>query len=128
MGCRWRTSARPLARLAADALRRRVGVDELRMLRLERAQLAHQAVVGRVVDRRGVVDEVRVLVSADLRAQLGDAGGGIVRHPSPSRIVPSSAGVLATASAPAAASTSADATPHVTPTALQPAATAASMS
>ena len=86
----------PLAQAAADALRRRVGRDEVRVRLLEGAQLAQQPVVGGVVDGRRVVDEVRVLVPADLRAELGHAGGRIGGHATP-RMVASSSGVSATA-------------------------------
>ena len=65
-----------------------------------------------------------MLVPADLRAQLGDAGGRIGASSDPQQ----DRGELLRASrrrrrAPASASTSAVATPHVTPTAPQPAAT-----
>ena len=118
--------AKPLARLAADALRRRVGRDEVRVRLLERAQLAQQRVVGRRRRRRRVVDEVGVVVAADLRAQLARSGRGIgvTRTRPGSR--PSSSGVSATrvgAGVPQHARRRA--TPHVTPTAPQPAARAA---
>ena len=47
-----------LAQPADDPLGGRVGRDEVRVRLLERAQLAQQRVVGRVVDGRVVVDEV----------------------------------------------------------------------
>jgi hypothetical protein len=60
-------------RLGADALRRRVGRDELGVLGLERLQLAVQRVVLVVADLRVVEDVVAMCVVVELRAQLVDA-------------------------------------------------------
>ena len=62
-------------RLAADALGRRVGRDELRVLALDRAQLVQQRVVGVVADLGVVEDVVAVPVVDELLAQLGGALG-----------------------------------------------------
>ena len=61
-----------LARLAAHALRRRIGRDQLRMLGLELLQLVHQAVEFGVADLGIVEHVVAVLVVADLVAQRFD--------------------------------------------------------
>ena len=58
-------------RRGADALRRRVGRDEVRMLLLERLQLVEEPVVVGVRDLRIVEDVVAVQVVLDLLAQLG---------------------------------------------------------
>ena len=60
-------------RLAADALRRRVGRDELGVLGLDRAQLVEQRVVLVVADLGVVEDVVAVAVVVELLAQLGGA-------------------------------------------------------
>ena len=65
--------AERLDRCAADALRRRVGGDQLRVLRFEIAQLSHELVELGVADLGLVEHEVAVLVVRDLRAQLFDA-------------------------------------------------------
>jgi hypothetical protein len=65
-------------RLPADALRGAVGRDELRMLRLQVAQLPLQAIVFLVGDLRPVEDVVQPLVAADLVAKLPDALGGFL--------------------------------------------------
>ena len=58
-------------RLAADALGRRVGRQQLRVLALDRAQLVQQRVVGVVADLGVVEDVVAVAVVGELLAQLG---------------------------------------------------------
>jgi hypothetical protein len=63
----------PAHRLGADALRRRVGRDELRALGLQRAQLVEQLVVLLVADDRVVEHVVAVPVVGELAAQLLDA-------------------------------------------------------
>jgi hypothetical protein len=60
-------------RLAADALRGRVGALQLRVLALELAQLVEQAVVGVVADLGVVEDVVAVTVVIEGLAQLGRA-------------------------------------------------------
>ena len=60
----------PFDRAAGDALRRRVGRDEIRMLRLERLELVQQRVERLVGDLRIVVDVVALFVVADLVAEL----------------------------------------------------------
>ena len=55
---------------AGDALRRRVGRDQLRVVRLDGAQPSHQPVVLGVADLGGVLGEVQVVVIVDLGAQL----------------------------------------------------------
>ena len=62
-------------RRAADALRRRVGRDQLRMLLLERLELAVERVVLGVVDLRPVEDVVEIRVPVDDLAQSGRPGG-----------------------------------------------------
>jgi len=64
----------PLDRAAADALGRRIGRDELRMLALERLELAHEAVELGVADLGVREDVVALLVVADEAPQLLDAG------------------------------------------------------
>ena len=59
--------------LAADALRRRVGRDELRVALFQAAQLAHEVVVLGVADLGAVEDVVAVVVVGDEGAQLLDA-------------------------------------------------------
>ena len=59
--------------LAADALRRRIRRDELRVALFELAQLAHEVVVFGVADLRAVEDVVAVVVVGDEGAQLLDA-------------------------------------------------------
>ena len=60
----------PLERRGADALRRRVGRAQLRVLLLERLQLAVERVVLGVVDLGLVEDVVEVRVPVDGLAQL----------------------------------------------------------
>ena len=64
---RWRTFWNFVRRRRADALRRRVGRDERRVLLLERFQLVVGAVVGRVVDGRVVEHVVLVQPAVELR-------------------------------------------------------------
>ena len=64
------------ARLAAHALGRRVGRDELRVLLLERAQLAQQRVELGVADDRIVEHVVAVVVRVDLAHELRVPLGG----------------------------------------------------
>ena len=56
---------------AGDALRRRVGGDEIGMLRLERLQLVQQAIELGVGDLRAIVDVIEIFVAPDLSAQPG---------------------------------------------------------
>ena len=58
---------------AADALRRRVGRDELGVRLLDREELADERVVLGVGDLGPVEDVVEVLVPAELVAQPGGA-------------------------------------------------------
>src|ERR1039458_8696825 len=69
-----------LARLAAHALRRRIGRQQFGMLRLQIAQLPHQRVIFGVADFGLVQDIVQALVMAQPFPQLLDAGGNIFRH------------------------------------------------
>ncbi len=62
--------AERLDRLAANALRRRVRRDQLRVLRLQAAQFAHQSVVLRVGDLGLVEHVIAVVVVVDLGAQF----------------------------------------------------------
>ena len=62
-----------LDRAAGDALRRRIGGDELGMLRLEPLELVQQAVELLVGDLGIVVDVVALFVVPDRVAQLVDA-------------------------------------------------------
>ena len=82
IGCRWRTFVEPGDGLVADALRRRVGRDQLGVLGLERLQLAEQRVVDVVADLRVVEDVVAVVVVRDLLAQLGDLPRGVAHSTS----------------------------------------------
>ena len=66
-----------LGRLAAHALRRRVGRHQFGMLAFEPLQLIHQLVEGLVGDGRRIHHVVQVLVVADLLAQFLDALRGI---------------------------------------------------
>ena len=71
-------------RLGADALRRRIGREELGMLRLEVPQLVDQLVVLGVGDLGVVEDVVAVVVVVELLAQflhalLGRLGGGLTQ-------------------------------------------------
>src|SRR5439155_3897034 len=59
-----------IRRWRADPLRRRIGGDQLRMLRLELLELAHQRVVRLVGDRRRIEDVVLVVRLLDPLAQL----------------------------------------------------------
>ena len=61
----------PLDRLAADALRRRVGGDEIGMVGLDRAELVEQGVVDVVADERVIEDVVGVVELGDPLPQLG---------------------------------------------------------
>ena len=81
IGCRCVTFSSCGDRLAADALRRRVGRQQLGMRRLDRAQLVEQRVVSVVADDRVVEDVVAVAVVGQLSAQLRRARGRI-RAPS----------------------------------------------
>ena len=67
-------------RLPADALGRRVGRQQLRVLALDRAQLVQQRVVGVVADLRVVEDVVAVAVVGELLAQLGGRAQSVL-HP-----------------------------------------------
>jgi hypothetical protein len=60
-------------RLAADALGRRVGRDQLRMLSLDPAELVDQSVVDIVPDLGVIEDVVAVAVVLEDLAQLGRA-------------------------------------------------------
>ena len=62
-----------IRRRRADPLRRRIGGDQLRMLRLELLELAHQRVVRLVGDRRRIEDVVLVVRLLDPLAQLHSA-------------------------------------------------------
>ena len=64
-------------RPAGDALGRRVGRDEIGMLRLEPLELVQQPIELLVGDLRVVVDVVALFVVADVVAKLSDAGEGI---------------------------------------------------
>jgi hypothetical protein len=64
------------ARSAADALGRRRGRHELRVLGLERAQLAKERVEPSVADDRIIEHVVAVVVSVDLTDELGVTLGG----------------------------------------------------
>ena len=64
---------------AADALRRRRRVDELGVLVLDRAQLAHERVEFGVADLGIVVNVIALFVMSDARPQVGDALGGAHR-------------------------------------------------
>ncbi len=66
-------------RLAAHALRGRVGRDELGVGGLDRAQLVEQRVVLVVADRRVVEDVVAPAVLVQLGAQLGRAAPDLLR-------------------------------------------------
>jgi len=63
----------PFAHPAADALRRRVGRDELGMLLLQLLELAHQVVELRIADLGLVLDVVQLFVMTDEPSELGDA-------------------------------------------------------
>src|SRR4029077_1100214 len=60
-------------RWRADPLGRRLRRDELRVLRLEGLELAHERVVREVVERRLIEDVVLVIRLLDPLAELGDA-------------------------------------------------------
>ena len=66
-------------RTAGDALRRRVGGDEIRMFRLEPFQLVKQTVEFLVGDLRVGVDVVALFVVANPVAELFDALSRILR-------------------------------------------------
>src|SRR6266481_6103186 len=68
-----------LARLAADALRRRVRRDQLRALGLQALQLLHEAVKLGVADLRRVQHVIKVLMATDLFAQFLDRALNICR-------------------------------------------------
>ncbi len=65
------------ARLGADAVRRGLVSDELRMFGLESPQLDDECVVVGVWDLRFVVLEIRLVVSSDLGAKLLDPWAGV---------------------------------------------------
>src|SRR4051794_30245712 len=67
----------------AHPLGGRVGRDQLRVLGLQRLQLAHHRVVGAVVDGRLVEDVVAVVGVVDGIAQLGGALLGVHAAASP---------------------------------------------
>ena len=67
----------PLARLAAHALRGRIGSGKLGMLGFERLQPSHQRVVFGIADCRLVEHVVKVLMAAEFVAQLFHFAGGI---------------------------------------------------
>ena len=69
-----------LFRLAPDPLRGRVAGHQLRMLRLQRLQLAHQRVEGGVGDLRRIEDVVLVFVMAYLFAKGFDVACSRFRH------------------------------------------------
>ena len=69
-----------LARLAAYALGRGIGRQQLGTLRLQIAQFPHQCVVFGVADSGLVQHVVQALVMAQRFAQLFDLGGNIFRH------------------------------------------------
>ena len=75
MGREWRTFWKPSRRLAADALRGRVGRDELGVVGLEPLELVHERVVFGVGNFGRVEDVVEVLVVAQLMAQSFCASG-----------------------------------------------------
>src|SRR5205814_3737549 len=56
----------------ADTLRRRVGTRELRMLALERLELAKQLVIFGVRDLGRILDVVQAVMTLELGAQLVD--------------------------------------------------------
>ncbi len=58
----------PFARLASNALRRRIRRDQLRMLRLQTFQLLHQLVELGVADLGMVEDVIKVFVVTNLLA------------------------------------------------------------
>ena len=64
-------------RLAANSLRRRVGGDQLRILRFQILQLARERVEGSIGNLGRVLPVVEVLVVADLFAQRFDSVGGL---------------------------------------------------
>ena len=66
-----------LRRRAANALRRRIRGDELRVGGLELTQLEHQPVVCRVRDLGIVEHVIAIVVVRDLGTQLVDAPGGL---------------------------------------------------
>jgi hypothetical protein len=57
-----------------DPLRRRIGRDEIRMLRFELFELVKEPIEMLVRDFRRVVDVVQLFVAADVFAELVDAG------------------------------------------------------
>ena len=63
---------------ATGPLRRRVRRQQVRVLLLQRAQLAHEGVEVGIADRRLVEIEVAVLVVADLGTEPVDAGDRVV--------------------------------------------------
>jgi hypothetical protein len=71
--CRVAHRREALGRRHADALRRRVGIDELGLLGLEAHELAQERVVLLVADRRRVEDVVLVVRLLDRRPQLSGA-------------------------------------------------------
>ena len=67
------TVGKPSVGRAGDALGRRIGGDEIRVLGLEALELVQQPVECLVGDLRRVVNVVALLVVADLLAELVDA-------------------------------------------------------
>ena len=69
-------------RLPADALRGRIGRDQLGMLRFERLEPLHQHVELIVRDHRRVVNVIELAVIVDLFSQLVDLFACVHGHPS----------------------------------------------
>jgi len=67
-------------RRRADALRGRIGRDELGMRGLERLQLGEEPVILGVGDLRRVLDVVKPVMALDRPAQLRDARGAITQE------------------------------------------------
>ena len=70
-----------LDRTAGDALGRRIGRDEIGMLRLEPLELVQQPIELLVGDLGSVVDVVALFVVADGVAKLGGCGRPADRRP-----------------------------------------------
>jgi hypothetical protein len=68
------------ARLAAHALRRRIGRQQFGVLRFQIAQLPHQRVIFGIADFGLVQHIVQALVMAQRFPQLLDLSGNIFRH------------------------------------------------
>ncbi len=75
-----RDLAEALGYLAADALRRRVGGDPGGMRRFNVLELAHEGVIGEVVDLGGVEDVIQVFMVAKLVAELVETGPCVDWH------------------------------------------------